>query len=208
MAPVEQVLALHEIVLGHLPAGGAHLADGASLLRWLGLGSYHGEGGGATAQLIQLAVMLVPGFGGALLIGECRLAVVHVDVGIALEGGDIAIAEDAIVGHRSIFANSLSFLLVCILCGSTLGFLRAVGRPRARKLGGRFAGRCLIACRRGAASGRKGNRKQERQSDADDGGMVFLLRGSLGHDLLLIGVASALPTKNCDKMVKKPSCES
>lgn len=84
--------------------------------------------------------MLVPGFGGALLIGECRLAVVHVDVGIALEGGDIAIAEDAIVGHRSIFANSLSFLLVCILCGSTLGFLRAVGRPRARKLGGRFAG--------------------------------------------------------------------
>lgn len=38
MAAIEQVLALHEIVLGHLPAGGAHLADGTALLRGLGLG--------------------------------------------------------------------------------------------------------------------------------------------------------------------------
>ena len=49
MAAIEQVLALHEIVLGHLPSGGAHLADGTALLRGLGLGAHDGEGGGAAA---------------------------------------------------------------------------------------------------------------------------------------------------------------
>ena len=67
--------------------------------------------------------MLIPGFGRALLVGEHRLAVVHVDVGIAIEGGDVAVGKGAIVGCGSVFASSFSILLVCVLWGSGLRLL-------------------------------------------------------------------------------------
>ena len=81
MAAVIEVLAVHDVILHRLPAGGLHLADLTTLLRGHQILSHIGVSGAAPAQKIQGAVRF-KGLCGHICLGKIRLVVVNDHIGI------------------------------------------------------------------------------------------------------------------------------
>ena len=87
VAAVVEVLAVHAVIFGQLPAAGLYLADGAPVLRGHQVPAHAGVGGAAAAQGVQGAVRFKRG--PIQLAGvKVRLAAAHLRPGTAGIGGE------------------------------------------------------------------------------------------------------------------------
>ncbi len=212
MTAVVEVLSVHEVVLAHLPARGPHLADGTPLLGGHGLGAHHSEGGGAAPEGVQLAVELGARGRCALLVGEGGLPAVHVDVGVAVVGGQVAVGGGAgrnraardLGGGRGFGLAGLIGCRCFRLGRRLLGWLFLPinsGGALFSSFGKLVRGSCL--CSRGLLGGRCGGRataKEAGEGDRDCQGAepaAQMIRIKHGVSFLL--------SKCCAKMAKSPS---